>query len=52
MNKVCDLVQRWRTECIAHKNCAPEDDTPMPTLVLALSGDDLRPAVQLIETKG
>jgi hypothetical protein len=52
MNKVCDLVQRWRNECDAHKNCIPDDDRSMPTRVLALCGDDAQPSVQLIESKG
>lgn len=52
MNKVCDLVQRWRNECDTHENCMPEDDNPMPSRVLAICGDDARPPVQLIETKG
>jgi hypothetical protein len=52
MNKVCDLVQRWRNECDTHENCMPDDETPMPSRVLAICGDDTRPSVQLIESKG
>jgi hypothetical protein len=52
MNKVCDLVQRWLNECDAHENCTPHNDTPMPTRVLALVGDNTKPSVRLIESKG
>ena len=52
MNKVCDLVQRWLNECDAHKVCTPHNDTPMPTRVLALVGDDTQPSIRLIKTKG
>lgn len=52
MNNVCDLVQRWLDECNAHEDCTPLDDTPMPTRVLALVGDDTQPSIRLIESKG
>ena len=52
MNKVCDLVQRWLNECNVHENCTPLDDTPMPTRVLTLVGDNTQPSIRLIESKG
>jgi hypothetical protein len=52
MNKVCDLVQRWLKECDSHKYRTPYDDTPMPSRVLALVGDNTQLSIRLVESKG
>jgi hypothetical protein len=52
MNQVCDLIQHWRKTCGAHENCVPEYDALLPTRILALCGDDARPLVKLIVSKG
>ena len=52
MYQIRDLIQHWRRRCRDHKHCSLEAKMPMPTPVLAVSGNHAKPSIMLVKSKG